>query len=295
MKERRLIINADDFGLTRGVNLAIADCLECGVLRSATLMANGEAFDDAVAAAKKHPNLGVGIHFVLTGLPPLSAPESIPELLGGEGCLPAGLGLLIKRMLTGRKNIQNEIRKELFAQAEKVFDSGIVPTHFDCHKHVHLIPAVLDAVIEIARRYSVKWIRTPFENQSALSFISGIEKDKKSIFLKQFGVAAASRSVYPFFRSRVWRSGIRTPDLFFGIAATGLMNEEAFRIICRKLKPGVSELMTHPGYVDEDLMSVNTRLLESRDMERKLLVSENVKDILVRNRIILSHFGEVNQ
>lgn len=293
MEERKLIINADDFGLTRGVNLAVADCLEYGVLRSATLMANGEAFADAVATAQEHPNLGVGIHFVLTGLAPLTAPEKIPELLGGEGRLPAGLGVLMRQVLTG-KNTRSEIRKELFAQAEKVFDSGIVPTHFDCHKHVHLIPAVLDAVIEIAQRYSVKWIRTPFENRTALSFISGIEKDKKSIFLKQFGVAAASRSVGPFFQSRVRRSGIRTPDCFYGIAATGLMNEEVIRLICRKLKPGVSELMTHPGYVDKDLMSVKTRLLESRDMERNLLVSENVKDILVQNRVILSHFGEVD-
>jgi chitin disaccharide deacetylase len=144
--QRKLIINSDDFGLTRGVNSAISECVEGGLLRSATIMANAEAFDDAVRIAKEHGNLGVGIHFVLTGLKPLSPAEEVPLLTGRTGSLPSGPGELLKMVLT-EKAARDEIRKELFSQAEKVFQSGIVPTHFDTHKHVHIIPAVLDIIL----------------------------------------------------------------------------------------------------------------------------------------------------
>jgi chitin disaccharide deacetylase len=286
---RRLIINADDFGLTPGVNSAISECAERGVLRSATIMANGSAFDDAVKTGKCSANLGIGIHFVLTGLRPLCAPEMLPELTGGNGVLPSSPWELLKVVHT-RKGIREDVRRELLAQTEKVFDSGITPTHFDTHKHVHIIPAVLDVMVEIANRYSVKWIRNPFDSLGAWRFLFDIQGDRRGEFLKQYATALCSRSARPSFMARINRAGIRTPDFFHGVSLTGIMNTSAIMRICRILKPGVSELMTHPGRLDADLERQKTRLLRSREVEKDLLLSKTVKRLFEKNEIVLSHF-----
>ena len=290
---RKLIINADDFGLTTGVNSAISECAKRGVLRSATIMANGPAFDDAVRTGKDTADLGIGIHFVLTGLKPLSSPETIPELAGRTGILPSSPWELLKTVFT-KKGVREEIQKELLAQTEKVFDSGITPTHFDTHKHVHIIPAVLDVLLEIANRFSVNWIRNPFDSPGAWRFLFDIEKDRRGEFLKQYGNVLCSRVSRHSFMSRVRGSGVRTPQSFHGVSVTGIMNEKVLARMAGNLEPGISELMTHPGILDTDLAQQKTRLLRSREVEKDLLLSETVKRAFDNKGIVLSNFGEVN-
>jgi predicted glycoside hydrolase/deacetylase ChbG (UPF0249 family) len=291
---RKLIINADDFGLTSGINLAVSECAEAGLLRSATLMPNGEAFDDAVKTAKGQGGLRTGIHFALTGLKPVLAAGKLHGLAGEGGFLPSGPGGLLKK-IAGRNSLRDDIRRELFAQAEKVFDSGLSVTHFDSHKHVHIIPVVLDIMIEIAGRFSVKAMRDPFEAEGAWRFFHDIEKNERIKFLKQYAVARASSFSRPQFMARVRKAGIQTPAVLYGISPTGFINEKIIRRICGMLKAGISELMTHPGIVDADLECSKTRLLGSRAREKDLLMSTRVKELFERHQIILSHFGEVNQ
>src|SRR5277367_32488 len=137
----RLIINADDFGLTHGVNRAIAELHEAKALTSTTLMATGAAFDDAVSIALAHPTLGVGCHVVLTDGAPASPPQSIPTLLGPDGRTfrPALLDF-IQALLLG-KNSRDDIEREARAQIQKLQNAGINVTHLDTHKHAHLFPA----------------------------------------------------------------------------------------------------------------------------------------------------------
>lgn len=293
LQYRHLIVNADDFGLSRGVNAAVAECARAGFLRSATIMANGPAFDDAVKTARELPGFGVGIHFVLTGLRPLSGPEHIPGLAGGDGSLPSGPGGLLQAFLAG-KGVREQIGRELRAQAEKVFDSGIVPTHFDTHKHVHIIPAVLDALVGIARRYGVRWIRNPFESGAAWRFLFDVEKSKRIVFAKQYAASIVSGAGRPCFRHRLRRSGIASPDFFHGVCATGLMNERLLLRMADAVRPGINELMTHPGRLDEDLARQKTRLLGSRETERRLLCSEHARNHFEKKGIVCSHFGEVD-
>ncbi|HYA42778.1 MAG TPA: ChbG/HpnK family deacetylase [Syntrophobacteraceae bacterium] len=289
---RHLIINADDFGMTRGINLAVSECAGFGMLRSATLIANGEAFDDAVKVAKEQEGLGTGIHFVLTGFKPLLPAEKLSGFVSADGFMPSGpYELLIEFAV--RKTLPDVIRKELFAQAERVFDAGITPTHFDSHKHVHIIPAVLDILIEIAQRFSVRWIREPFEAAGAWRFLCDLEKGLGAGFVKQFTKARATIAARPIFRRRIREAGIQTPAGLYGISSTGLINEKIIERICRMLKPGLSELMTHPGIVDADLVGRKSRLIDSRARERDLLVSTKVKELFREREITLSHFGEV--
>ena len=260
---RKLIINADDFGLTGGINLAISECAEVGVLQSATLMPNGEAFDDAVKIAKGREGFGTGIHFVLTDLKPLSPADKLHGLAGPDGRLPSSPAELLKK-IAGRKELRDAIRRELFSQAEKAFDCGISATHFDSHKHVHIIPVVLDIIIEIAERFSVKVMRDPFEAGGAWRFFYDLAKGERTKFVKQYAMASGSIIARPLFRSRIRKAGIQTPAGLYGISASGFMNEKIIRRMCSMLNPGVSELMTHPGIVDADLECCKTRLLGSR-------------------------------
>lgn len=289
---RKLIVNADDLGLTRGINLAVSECADAGLLRSATLMANGPAFEDAVRMFRGREGFGTGIHFVLTGLEPVAPAGKLGGLTGPQGLLPAGLlGLL--RKLQVDKSVRDAVRTELFAQAEKIFDSGITPTHFDTHKHVHIIPAVLDVLLEIAARFSVKWIREPYEPNGSWRFFRDVERGARGRFLKQLAVARASLPARTVFRARVRRAGIQTPAGVYGICFTGFMNENILGRLCGMLEPGVSELMTHPGIVDAELMRLKGRLLDSREKEKELLVSARVKRFFEEHRILMRHFGEV--
>ncbi|MGC9194144.1 MAG: carbohydrate deacetylase [Syntrophobacteraceae bacterium] len=288
-----LIINADDLGLTRGINLAVSQCADAGLLRSATLMAAGEAFEEAVKIFRGRDGFGIGIHFVLTGLKPVAPPESLQGLVGPKGLLPSGpIGLLKK--IGGSKALTHAIRRELFAQAEKVFDSGITPTHFDSHKHVHIIPAVLEVLIEIAERFSVKWIREPFEPVGSWTFWPDLQGDDRAKFLKQFVVSRVSAVSRPVFRALARRAKIRTPGGVHGISFTGLLNEAVLKRLCGMLRPGLNELMTHPGIVDAELLKFKGRLLDSRVKEKELLVSAGIKELFEKNHIVLRHFGEVD-
>jgi predicted glycoside hydrolase/deacetylase ChbG (UPF0249 family) len=208
--------------------------------------------------------------------------------------MPSGPGELLEK-IAARKIPVDAIRKELFAQAEKVFDAGITPTHFDSHKHVHIVPAVLDVLLEVAERFSVKWMREPFEAAGAWSFLRDIERTHRAGFLKQFAKARASVVARPIFRSKIRKAGIQTPAGLYGISSTGFMNEKVIRRICGMLKPGLSELMTHPGIVDAELIRRKSRLLHSRAGEKDLLVSAKVKELFEEHDIMLIHFGEVNQ
>jgi predicted glycoside hydrolase/deacetylase ChbG (UPF0249 family) len=287
----KLIINADDFGMTRGINLAVSECANFGMLRSATLIANGDAFDDAVKIVKEREDFGTGIHFVLTGFKPLLPAEKLSGFVGADGLMPSEPDELLWKLAV-HKTLPDAIRKELFAQAERVFDAGITPTHFDSHKHVHIIPWVLDILIQIAERFSVKWIREPFESPGVWRFLSDLEKGRRAGFIKQFARAGATIAVRPLFRRRIREAGMSTPAGFYGIASTGLINEKIIERICRMLKPGINELMTHPGVVDTDLIRRDSRLLDSRAREKDLLLSMKVKKLFREREIMLSHFGE---
>jgi predicted glycoside hydrolase/deacetylase ChbG (UPF0249 family) len=147
---KRLIVNADDFGFTPEVNLGILEAHRTGILTATTLMANGDAFDDAVSIARANATLDVGCHLVLIGghsvLPPHAAlPLSVPELL---------------RALAARRL---QVYDELAAQVRKILGAGLHPTHLDTHKHTHLAPPVLEAMARIAEEFEIRWVRRPFD------------------------------------------------------------------------------------------------------------------------------------
>ncbi len=262
----RLILNADDFGLTPGINRAIAELHSAGALTSATLMANGPAFDDAIRIARGQPTLGIGCHIVLTDGVPLSPPETIPTLLGPDRrSFRASLTDFFAAVLIGKVSAA-DIAREAHAQITRIQQQGIPLTHIDTHKHTHILTRVARPLLAVAERAGITAIRNPFEPRWSIAL-------GKSRILRRLQL----RSLY-FLQPRFLalpqiRSGsVRTTDGTLGISATGNLNPTTLRAILDSMPGGTWELVCHPGYNDRDLDAVRTRLRATRDIERAALL-----------------------
>ena len=290
--KRTLIINADDLGYTGGVNRAIARCCAGGTVRSATLMANGPAFDDAVALIKRGDIRNIGIHLSLTELMPVSRPDEVPGLVDEHGFMPSGPGGLLVQLQSGKVS-SAAIRKELERQVEKVLDHGLAPTHLDSHKHVHILPRVLEVTLEIAQKYSIRWIRYPFDGAPARLMAPLVGRHHRATFCKQHIKVVLSRVLRPAFISRVRRSNLRTVDHFCGVSLTGIWNEIMVHRLIEQLPPGLNEWMIHPGNCDGELRQRQTRLLEQREQERDIFSSNALRELFAKHDVILAGYGEI--
>ena len=159
----KLIVNSDDFGLTPGVNRGIIDALKRGLLRSTTAMMNMPAIEMAAGLAKENPELGVGIHLVLTaGRPLLDTHKTIVDEKGN---------FLKNAVLTKKTDVDvEEVYAEYVAQMEKYIKLfGHKPTHIDGHHHTHALPQTIEATRRLAKAYDIKYVR---HVDSDVAFIS---------------------------------------------------------------------------------------------------------------------------
>ena len=288
MKE--LILNADDFGLTRGVNEGIVRAHREGILTSATLMANGPAFEDAAERAKENPQLGVGCHLVLTGGVAVAPPEKIPSLVGRNGRLPRSIGVLAARLSLGLVRTEH-IVAELRAQIEKIRRAGIEPTHLDTHKHSHVHPQVMGALGLVAQEFGITRVRKPVEN---LQDSWRTSRGKNSELLKNLLLATAIRVVASRFPAICRRNGLHSPDHFLGFALTGRLNGAALRRLIDTLPDGRSEIMLHPGTCDAELATTGSRLQQQRQTELDALLDAEVRTAVVRQGVKLISYRDLS-
>jgi len=287
---KRLIVNADDFGMTPGVNRGILRCHLEGIVTSATIMANGEAFDDAVELARSNPKLGVGVHLVLVGGRAVASREKIGSLSDAQEELPRSLSSLFSRWHRGairREQIENEMR----AQIEKVLQAGITPTHLDTHKHTHCHPWVMAAVAQVAGEYGISRVRMPFDDvKCALHGARqnhGVRMGRRVIML-------GARVFSPAFRRFTRRNHLKTPDHFYGFGVTGNLGRDVILQIMKDMPEGTSELVCHPGICDADLRRQPTRLLGHREQEMAALLDPLVRKEIVEKEVRLISYRELN-
>ncbi len=286
----RLIINADDFGLTLGVNRAIAELHQAHVLTSATLMATGAAFGDAVAIAHANPSLGVGCHVVLTDGEPVSPPNSIPTLLGADGkSFRPSLFDFMQSLMRGAIR-EEEIEREAFAQVQKLQRAGIAVTHLDTHKHTHLFPAVARPLLRVAQRCSIGAVRNPFEpawssRLAPNAFVRRLQFHILSILGKK------SFESLP----QLKEGHVHTTDGTIGVSATGQLDASSLRKILQAMPEGTWELVCHPGYNDATLNAIATRLRATREIERDALLQEIPQAIRTVSGLELIHYGQIGQ
>lgn len=282
----RLIINADDFGLTSGVNRAIEEGSRAGAITSATLMANSRAFAEAVNMAKNIPALKTGCHIVLVDGEPLS--QHVPSLTDGGVKFKSSLKDFALAAIRKRLS-QDEIRQEAEAQIRKIQSAGITVTHVDTHKHTHIFPHVLHSVLKAARACGVPAIRNPFEPFKTLPIGAVL---RPSLWTRALEVALLRRFSTTFQRS-VRDQHMSTTDGMAGVIATGSLDRKLLLAIVHRLPEGTWELVCHPGYLDSDLRNAGTRLLESRRVELEALLSEEVRQAVARRGIRLMSYEEI--
>jgi hopanoid biosynthesis associated protein HpnK len=289
---KQLIVNADDFGLTESVNRGIIVGHREGILTSASLLANGLAFDDAIASGRRFPDLSVGVHLNISGGTPVSPAGRISSLLNELGQLHlTPLGIWI-RILTGQINLE-DIRSEFRAQILKVLDAGLTPTHLDGHLHVHVLPQIAAIVIDLASEFRIRQVRCPAENlESTLPLLWKLGATGISA-LERSAIAFAVTSFARPLREQLRKNGLVTSDTFYGLVHTGFLHEKMLAALLHLVPEGSTELMCHPGYPSSELESVGGTLARSREAEVLALTARDIKETLRSRGVRLTNFRDL--
>lgn len=280
-----LIVNADDFGLTPGVNRSVVELQEAGALTSATLMASAGGFAEAAAEAARHPGLGVGCHVLLVDGRAALLGSDIRGLASVSGEFRPTLGAFVRDLMLG-KIPEDEIEAEARAQIGRLQSAGIHVTHIDTHKHTHMFVRVLRPLLRAARACGVSAIRNPFEPDWALAATPNAPASR----LWQVRLLRARRAA--FFRL-VREAGLATTNGAIGVLATGTLEAKALKGLLGAMPEGTWELVCHPGYADAALDGVRTRLRESRTIEHAALLGVVPSYLREHAEIRPVHFGEI--
>jgi len=286
---KNLIVNADDLGWTEGVNRGIAEAHRRGIVTSASLLANGAAFLSALELARTAPHLGVGVHLNLSDGQPLVAAE-IPSLLNQVGQFHSGPESLLLRIAKGTL-VLKEAEEEWDAQIQRVCDAGIHPTHLDGHKHVHMLPGLFAIALRLAARYGIGGVRVSAEDARLRKALSSGGASRASVAWKQGLQARGLKLLAWSARKQAERGDIVTSDYFCGIRQTGELTKLGVARLLEALPEGTTELMCHPGYVDEDLRHSATRLQGSRERELEILTDKDILNLVASRGIRLIDYG----
>jgi len=275
---RLLIVNADDLGLHEDINRGIYLAHTEGIVTSASIVACGAAFDHASTIIQECVELDVGVHLTLIEERPLCPASEIPSLVGPDGRFLPSYRHLTARILM-RSAPPSEVRRELRAQIERVIATGRRPSHLDGHQHVHLLPPVWRVTTELAAEYGIRWIRVPH-------------------FASLF---ASSRSVFdPFFRlglnilsttTASLRSGAEPKIRTLGLHLGGRLTEGDLLRVLAALRPGISELVTHPG-LKTPALGARYHWNYEWSTELAALTSPQIISVLRSNGVKLTRFSK---
>jgi chitin disaccharide deacetylase len=268
------IVNADDFGLDSGINRGIVEAHCRGIVTSVSLMPTGDAFDEAIALAHENVNLAVGVHLTLVEGRPVLPAEKIPSLVTADGGFVKTPWGFLRRWSAGQIRL-GEVQLELEAQVAKVADQGVRIDKLDSHMHLHLLPGIFQTVVGVGRKHQIKGIRLPREEfrWRGLSCLAG---SAKQVVLRCLSLL----------QGRYAKSaGLFCPDSLCGVVESGQMTDQALLRTLSSLKPGVTEVMVHPGYHDGKMERWPLSRRYRRENELAALTSCRVKE-LVRQRQI---------
>lgn len=265
---KRLIVNADDFGISKLTNEGIIDCFRNGILTSTTIMANGIAFDHAIKLTKSHKTPGIGVHLNLTQGKPLT--NAFQRDLTENNIYKAMAGLL------DAKSIEKEFR----AQIEKVLENKIKPSHIDGHKHIHIFPKIAPIALKLAKEYDIKAIRLP--RSRIFNYKLALTKQIPKLALIELYAKMAEKEIR--------NNGLITTDEFYGVLETGNLTKENLAKILLNMKNCTAELMCHPGYYDKNIPCI---LKKQRQIEHDALTNKEIKKVIAMQDIKLISYGQI--
>jgi len=279
---RRLIINADDFGLSSGVNRAVECAWQTGILTQTSLMPGGEAFDEAVEIARKNPGLQVGLHLTLVQGRPVLAPEKIPGLVGTDGCFPDN-PVLVGMKLFFDPTVRLQLRNEIEAQILKIKATGIPLSHIDGHLNIQMHPTVFSILAGLMARYDITSFRTTKERLFQNLRLDRSRLIGKSVERFIFGTLAH------YAESAVSNQEITTAVEVKGVLNSGQMTENYLLSAIENLQQGTSEIYFHPGCLPD--AEISRRMPDYRhEEELAALISPRVRERLQQLAITLTNY-----
>lgn len=277
---KNLIVNADDFGRHELINSAVEKACREGCLKSATIMAGGKFFDDAVDVARRNENLGVGIHFTLANGFPILPPEKIPSLVTDEGIFFENYVVFLKKFLQGKISLE-EIKSELAAQLEKVQRTGLKLTHFDSHQHLHHIPGIIEICLDLAETAGIKAMRI------ANTKIFDGELDSIGKFVGRLGLSSLAK----FAAHKAHKKNFATPEHFAGIVAGESVSENFLENLILNLRDGTTEVMLHPG-TDNKILQDYCEWNHDFEEELNAVTSPKILNLLTEKNISIKNFRQ---
>jgi hopanoid biosynthesis associated protein HpnK len=283
-----LVVNADDFGLSAGINAGIVDGYEKGILTSASIMVNAPAFEEAVKLALAHQGLGIGVHLNALRGKAVLPPAEIPSLVDADGRFLRNPISLCCGILQKRVDLDH-LSSEFSAQIERAFEAGLRPTHVNSEKHVHMYPPIFARVVKLAEKYRIRAVRWTGQYPRACTLIRLNRRSYKDLLV---GLCAK------LCRKPLDGGAVISNDYFYGLMETGSLTAEVFRGILPRLKDGVTEIMCHPGYVGQDLQEAfrtmgTSSLVASRALELQTVTDPTLRGDIEAARVRLIHYGDI--
>ena len=279
---RFVIINGDDFGFSSGVNRAIIEAHERGVLTSTSLMVTAQAFDEAVALAQAHPKLAVGLHLVLASGKAVLPPEQIPHLVDENGNFSNQLNQTGVRYHLN-SGARRELPLEIRAQLEKFRSTGLQLSHVDGHNHIHLNPVVLHILVKLAREFEINVIRLPYEELPLTLSLdrSGFQTKLVESFL--------STGLRRYGEGLLKSKGVGFVERVYGWLQSGRMTEPYLLGLIPQIRANLVEIYSHPAFAIAG--EPTNGVLGLGPAELDALLSDRVREMLIDNGFELTNYN----
>jgi len=282
---KRLIVNADDLGADESRNAGIFEAIAAGVVTSASVLANGPAFEDALRRIRfsSRKEVSYGIHLNLSE--GRSLIRNLRLLAGPDGYFPGKAQAHRLFEQRGNNNLKEQIYRETAAQIKALLNAGISVTHLDGHQHIQTFPAVIETAIQVAEVFRIPWIRLPDEPPDR--HINGSSLDTEALLYGRFASEA---------RPYIEKSKVKTTDHFRGLYLKGRLTPLLLKKTLESLPDGITELMVHPGRAPSGKSRRTCSSFSTPDRENELmaLVGEEFRNACIEYGISLIPFPEVN-
>ncbi|MDD4909417.1 MAG: ChbG/HpnK family deacetylase [Candidatus Omnitrophica bacterium] len=277
-KEKRLIVSAHDFGLSKGVNDGIIDSFKKGIVTNASVISCGKYSSEAINFLKANPDLKAGVHLCLTEERPILPGSEIPSLIMNDGRFRRSKWRLLAACISGRIKA-GDIEREFQAQIARVKREGVEISYLDGHCYAHMLPGITDIVARLAQKYNISGIRLP--HQSFWLIVKEAESNNLSRVI--FQILLNLRCI--ILRKRWRRLGFYDTDDFMGFVSSGHLTENRLLKLLRSLKGGVTEVISHPADADDEMQKGYRGWRYDWEANKQALVSSRVKDAISKGGI----------
>jgi hopanoid biosynthesis associated protein HpnK len=281
---KKLIVNADDLGLTDGISNGIIAAHKHGIVTSASIMANEKGFEYAVGLARANPELSVGIHLALVSGKPVSHPSKIPTLVDSAGTFPNYYPVFLKRLISRKINLA-DVERELRAQIEKCLAANLALSHLDSHQHIHILPPIFRILVRLATEYKIPGIRLPNEPVQT--------SPAKNFF--QYLQSRALLTMAVLDRRQLRKKELVSSDFTGGIMSSGKLDEKELAEILRRLPDGVTEMVCHPGEEDKVYLPGYGWWTANWKAELSALTSRHIKCLVRDLNIELTNYTKLQR